>query len=217
MSTRGATLAILFLLSGCTRSGGLYGDVAVQLPSGNAIRGARISVRLIPSTERFEHDWAATVAAFQNEVAPAAEALKAAEHRAEAARLAWDHSLAAGNKAGRQRRAHRLPASAQPLWQNYRATESQAFQAKKDVEEIVRKHEARAEALLDKYAIDRVQTDETGHYVLVKVPAGTVYVYCRFREKDAPFTWFIPTQVKGGIQRLDLTRDNLGSGWPFAA
>jgi hypothetical protein len=96
-----------------------------------------------------------------------------------------------------------------------RATERLVFQARKGVWEIVRRHEERAQALVEKHAAQRVQTDETGHYVLVKVPAGKAYVYTRLREKKDDFVWFVPVEIQAGTQHADLTQDNQRR-WPFA-
>jgi len=212
---RGVFLASLFLLSGCSRTGGLLGDVAVRMPSGDVLRGARINVRLIPSTEAFERDWAQAIAVFRQDVAPAVEEQKAADHKAEEVRLAWDHALTAGSKTGAKSRRFRSPAPAQRLWKDVRATEAVAFQARKRVWEIVRKHEEEAEVLLDKYATQRVQTDQTGHYAMVKISAGKANVYARFREGNSTFTWLVPIQVKAAVQTLDLTQENQGGTWPF--
>jgi hypothetical protein len=208
-------LSIFLLFSACSRSGGLLGDVTARLPSGEVVRGSRIHVRLIPSTEAFERDWAQAITLFRQEVAPAVEEQKAAEHKAEEARLTWDHALTAGSKAGARSRRFRSSAPAQRLWRDVRATESLAFQARKRVREIVRKHEEEADTLLDKYATQRVQTDQNGHYALVKIPAGKANIYARFQEKNTTFTWFVPIQVNAGVQSVDLTQENQGGAWPF--
>ncbi len=211
----GIFLFTLFLLSACSRTGGLLGEVTARSPSGDVVRGSRIHVRLIPSTEAFERDWAQAIASFRQEVTPALGEQKSAEHKAEEARLAWDHALTAGSKTGAKSRRFRSSAPAQRLWTDVRATEALAFHARKRVREIVRKHEDEAETLLDKYATQRVQTDQNGHYALVKIPAGKANIYARFQEKDATFTWFVPIQVKPGVQSLDLTQENQGGAWPF--
>jgi hypothetical protein len=216
----GVFLAAVLVLSGCSRSGTLSGDVAVRTSSGDVTRGARISVFLVVPSDAFEREWADAVAAFQKEVAPAAAAQKAAVHQAEEARLAWDRALAARGKTGARRGQWTLTlrdtstAGSQQLWRNVRGTEALAFQAKKRVWEIVRRHEEQAHALVEKHTTDRVQTDETGHYVIVKVPVGKVYVYSRLPDKAADFVWFLPIQVEAGTQRADLTHDNQRS-WSF--
>ena len=216
----GLVLATLLVLSGCSRSGALSGDVVVRNVFGEVSRGARISVYLVLPSEAFEREWAEAVAAFRHEVAPAAEAQQAAERQSEEARLAWDRSLAARGKAG-ARRGHwtitlreSAAAGSQERWRNVRATEGLVFQARKRVWDIVRKHEEQAQALVEKHAAQRVQTDETGHYVLVKVPAGKAYVYTHLREKKEVFVWFVPVEIQTGTQRVDLTQDNQRR-WPF--
>jgi len=208
-------LTSLLVLSGCSRPGGLLGDVSVRLPSGDVVHGSRINVRLISSTDAFERDWVQAITVFRQDVAPAVEEQKTAAQKAEEARLAWDHALTAGSKAGASSRRFRSSAPAQRLWRDVRATEAVAFQARKQVWEIVRKHEEQAEALLDTHTMQRVQTDQTGHYALVKIPTGNVYVYARFRDRNTTFTWFVPIQVKSGVQSLNLTQDNQSAGWPF--
>jgi hypothetical protein len=216
----GLVLAALLTLSGCSRSGALSGDVVVRNASGDVSRGARISVYLVLPSEAFEREWAEAVVAFRQEVAPAVEAQKAAERQSEEARLAWDRALAARGKAGARRGRWTLTlresatAGSQERWRNVRATEGLVFQARKHVWDIVHKHEEKAQALVEKHAAQRVQTDETGHYVLVKVPVGKVYVYARLREKKEDFVWFVPFEIQTGTQHADLTQDNQRR-WPF--
>ena len=220
MSAGGLILAILLTLSACSRTGAVSGDVVFRNASGDVSRGARISVYLVLPSEAFEREWADAVAAFRQEVTPAVEAQKAAERQSEEARLAWDRALAARGKTGAQRGRWTLAlresaaAGSQERWRNVRATESLVFQARKRTWDIVRKHEAQAQALVEKHAAQRVQTDETGHYVLVKVPTGKAYVYARLREKKEDCVWFLPFEIETGTQRADLTQDNQRR-WPF--
>jgi hypothetical protein len=213
-------LVLVLAVAGCSRSGALSGDVAVRPVAGEVVRGARISVQIVPSTEAFEREWADAIAAFRHEVAPAADAQKAAVQKAEQARLAWTRALTARGKDRARGGQWTLSlrdtnaAGSQELWRSVRATEGVAFQARKRVEEIVRTHDAQAVTLLDKHATQRVQTDETGRYVLVKIPSGKAYLAARLRADKAQFVWFIPVQVQGGAQQLDLTEQNRG-GWPF--
>ncbi len=210
----GVALAAVVVLAGCSRSGTLMGDVAVRTPSGETVRGDRIGVLLVPASEAFEREWADVVAAFRKDVAPAAEAQKAAEYRADEARRAWDRALTARGKDGARRGRYTLSLrgtdgnGSQPLWRNVRATEAAAFQARKRVWEIVRKHEADAQALIARHATQQVQTDETGHYVIVKVPIGKVYVYARLSAKKTDFVWCVPIQVQSGTQQANLTSEN---------
>jgi hypothetical protein len=213
-------LVLVLAVAGCSRSGALSGDVAVRPAAGEVVRGARISVQLVTSTEAFEREWADAIAVFRHEVAPAADAQKAAEQKAEQARLAWTRALTARGKDRARGGQWTLSlrdtnaAGSQELWRSVRATEGSVFQARKRVEEIVRKHDTQAVTLLDKHAAQRVQTDETGRYVLVKIPPGKTYLAARLRADKAQFVWFIPVQVQGGAQQLDLTEKNQG-GWPF--
>jgi len=216
----GVLLVLLFTAAGCSRSGALSGDVVVRTAAGELIRGARIGVQIVTSTEAFEREWADAIATFRHEVAPAADAQKAAAQKAEQARLAWTRALTARGKDRARGGQWTLSlrdtntAGSQELWRSVRATEGLVFQARKRVEEIVRTHDAQAVTLLDKHATQRVQTDETGRYVLVKIPSGKAYLAARLRVDKAQFVWFIPVQVQGGAQQLDLTEQNQG-GWPF--
>ncbi len=216
----GLVLAALMISLGCSRYGALSGDVFVRSPSGDVTRAARISVFLVPTSEAFEREWFEAVAAFRQEVAPAAAAQKAAERQAQEARLAWDRALAVRGKAGASRGPWVLAlretgtTGSQQLWWNVRATEGIVFQARKRVWEIVQRHEEHAHALIEKHATQRVQTDENGHYVIVKVPAEAAYVYARWQEKKANAVWFVPIQIETGTQRADLTHDNQRS-WPM--
>lgn len=214
LTAGGVVLAAALALAGCSRSGTLSGDVVVRTPAGEVTRGARMSVYLVVSSEAFEREWAETVAAFRTEVAPAVEAQKAAEYKAQEARLAWDRALADrgknGGRSGRWTIALRAASTAgsSEHWKSVRATEGLVFQARKRVWEIVSKYEEQAHALVQKHAAQRVQTDESGHYVLVKVPTVKVYVYARLREKKADFIWFVPLQIEHGTQQADLTQES---------
>jgi hypothetical protein len=216
----GLVLASLLILCGCSRTGALSGDVIVRNAVGDLSRGARISVYLVLPSEAFDREWADIVAAFRKEVAPALDAQKTAERQSDEARLAWDRALAALGKAGARRGRWTLTlretaaAGSQERWRRVRATEVLVFQARKRVWDIVRRHEEQAHALVEKHAAQRIQTDETGRYVLVKVPAGHVYVYARLREKQNDFIWFVPVEVRTGTQHADLTQDNQRR-WPF--
>ena len=216
----GVVLATVLILCGCSRSGTLSGEVAFRTPSGDVTRGARISVFLVQPSEAFEREWADVVTAFRQEVVPAAEAQKVAMRQAEEARLAWDRTLTARGRSGARRSQWTLTlrdasaASSPPLWRNVRGTEALAFQAQKRLWEIIRRHEELAHALVEKHATQRVQTDEAGHYVIVKVPVSKVYIYARLREGKADFVWFLPIKVQAGTQRADLTQDNQRD-WSF--
>ncbi len=216
----GFLLVTTLALSGCSRSGALSGDMVVRTPSGEVSRGARISVFLVPSSEAFEREWSQAASAFREEVAPAVAAQKSAEHNASEARLAWDRALAARGKAGWRRGPWTLTlrsstaAGSQERWRSVRATEGLVFQAQKRVWDIVRKHEDQAHELVQKHAAQRVQTDETGRYVLVNVPTGKAYVYARWREGQTDFSWFVPMEIQSGTQSADLTQDNQRR-WPF--
>jgi len=194
--------------------------MVVRTPSGEVSRGARISVFLVVSSEAFEREWGEAVTAFRQEVAPAVEAQKAAEHQANEARLTWDRALAARGKAGWRRGPWTLAlrdsatTGSQERWRSVRATEGLVFQAKKRVWDAVRRHEEQAHVLVQKHAAQRVQTDETGRYVVVKVPTGKAYVYAQWREGKADFLWFVPIEIQGGTQSADLTQDNQRR-WPF--
>jgi hypothetical protein len=213
-------LAVLVVLSGCSRSGALSGDMVVRTPSGEVARGARVSVFLVISSEAFEGEWGRALSAFREEVAPAAEAQKAAEYKAAEARLAWDRALAARGKSGWRRGPWTLSlrdastAGSQERWNAVRATDNLVFQARKRVWDIVRKHEEHTHVLVQKHATQRVQTDETGHFVIVNVPAGKAYVYARWQEGHADFLWFVPIEIQGGTQSADLTQDNQRR-WPL--
>src|SRR5574341_293032 len=190
-----AVCAVTFLiLAACSRSGTVYGDVFIPAHSGEVQRAARINVLAVPATEGFEREWSGVLAVFQEEVEPARQAQKVAADSAEAAKLAWDKSLAGRAKV--------------------RTAENRLFKAKSRVKEIARKHDAQATSLLDRHMAQRVLTDENGHYILAGVPAGKAYVYARFTVGDRTLVWFRPVHVRSRPQQVDLTAANSG-GWPF--
>jgi hypothetical protein len=88
------------------------------------------------------------------------------------------------------------------------------FKAKRQVWEIARKHDLLAVALLDRYAAQRVLTDENGHYVHGGVPRGKGYLYARFPVGERTLVWFRAVEVRGRPQQVDLTEASIGA-WPF--
>jgi len=181
-------------------------------------RAARINVLAVPATETFERDWAAAVAAFQVEVGPARQARKAAADSAEEARLVWDRSLAARGTArtgtSRRTRLSRMSTQDRHVWNQVLAAEDRLFKAKSRVWNIARRHDLQAMSLLDKHAVQRVLTDESGHFVLATLPAGKAYLHARFTVGERTLVWFRPVEVRGRPRQVDLTEANIG-GWPF--
>lgn len=137
----GVWLGLLLAMAGCSRSGALSGDVVVRTAAGELVRGARIGVQLVSSTETFEREWANAIALFRQEVAPAGDAQKAAEQTAEQARPAWTRALTALGKERARGGQWTLSlrdtsaAGSQEHWRSVRATEGQVFHARKRVEE----------------------------------------------------------------------------------
>lgn len=208
-------VATVLVLGACSRTGTLYGEVSAQARPGEATRANRINVRAVLPTEAFENDWAMAVAKFRVEVAPARQSRKAAADSAEEARLAWDQALAVrGSGANRRSNLPRTSARGRLLWEQMLGADRLSVKAKSRVWEITRKHDAQAEALLDRHTTDRVLTDENGHYVLAGLPTGKVYLYARVTVGAQTWIWFRPFEVRTGAQRVDLTDANRG-GWPF--
>lgn len=215
MNPRSLAVATVLVLGACSRTGTLYGDVSSKARPGETIRANRINVRAVLPTEAFESDWAKAVAAFQVEVAPARHSSKAAADSAEEARMAWDQALADRRSgANRRRNLPRTSARSRLLWDQMLGAERLSAKAKNRAWEIARKHDAQAEALLDRHTTERVLTDENGHYVLAGLPTGKVYLYARVTLGAQTWIWFRPFEVRTGAQRVDLTDANRG-GWPF--
>jgi hypothetical protein len=218
MKVKAVWAVTLLILAACSRSGTLYGDVFIPTRSGEVQRVARINVLAVPDTQGFEREWAGVVAAFQEEVEPARQAQKLVADSAEAAKLAWDKSLAGrkrGRTAGSRRtRPSQLSTQDRNLWDQMLAAEDRLFKAKSRVGEIAHKHDAQARSLLDRHMAQRVLTDENGHYILAGVPAGKGYVYARVTVGDRTLVWFRPVEVHSLPQQVDLTAANSG-GWPF--
>jgi hypothetical protein len=216
--TRILTAAALVILAACSRTGTVYGDIFIQAGPGKVDRPGRIYVLGVPATEGFEREWAAAVAAFHLDVAPARQARKAAADALEEARLEWDKSLAARRtgRAGPRRRITLTWRSArdQQYWHRMLAAEHRLFTATRRVWEISRKHDALAAALLERHTAQRVLTDENGHYVLAGLPAGKGYLYTRFTVGERRLVWFRPVDVGSRPRQVDMTDANRG-GWPF--
>jgi hypothetical protein len=200
-------LALVLLLAACSRSGSLYGDLVVPSPRGHGTAAARVDIKGVPVTDAFVRDWAAATAAFQTEVAPVRKVEAAAASALEKARWAWDQALAAPRN--RQKYA-RIRAREQVL----RAAERRLVEARRQVEEVARRHGGEAVALLDRHAALHVQTDGAGHYVLAGLPTGPAYVYVQVAAGRQRWVWFRSVQVRPGAQQVDLTEANSG-GWPF--
>ncbi len=217
MKTNACLAAFGLILAACSQSGSFSGDVIVPIPPGETNPGAHISVTVIRSTETFTHDWATALSAYQTEVEPARKAQQAAAASLEEARLEWDQALAARHTSGVSRRFRGTLASARErqLWEQLRAAERVLFKAKRRVWEVARRHDGQADSLIANHALQRVQTDVSGHYVLADLPAGKNFLYARVLVRDQTLVWFLPVLVRSGAQRLDLTEANRG-GWPFA-
>ena len=218
MRAKAWAAAIVLTLAACSRTGTIAGNIFVQTPRGEVNPVARISVSGIPSTEAFERDSAAALAAFEAEVEPARQAEQAAAASVDEARLAWDRTLAAGRTAGvganRRRRGPQTTARERQLWEQLRAAEHVLFQAKRRVWEVARQHDGQADSWLAKHIAERVETDADGHYVLAGLPAGKTILYVRVPVRDQILVWFLPVLVRAGVQRVDLNEANRG-GWPF--
>jgi hypothetical protein len=211
LAGRCVLVVALLTLAACSRSGSLYGDVSVPAPPGAGNPAARLSLRVLPATDGFERDWAATQTAFREALAPARRAQEEATAALEQTRLAWDRALAA------PRGRHRSPgatARERELWQQVRGSEQRQVQAKSRMQEISRTYDLRGVALMEQYTAQLVQTDEAGHYVVAALPAGGAYLYARVMVGGRTLIWFRRVQDQAGAQRMDLTEANRGD-WPF--
>ncbi len=196
-----------FLLSACSQSGSLLGDMIIQKAPGVELRPGRLSVQAILATEAFTQEWATALAAYRTEVEPARRAEEAATKALEQARWEWDQAVAA------PRGRHKLARTAAREG-DLRAAEHGLSQARRRVWEVARAHDLRAVTLLDKHTAQLVQTDGNGHYVIAGLPVGPAYLYARITAGGRSRIWFCPVRVRAGVQRVDLTEANSG-GWPF--
>ncbi len=209
MKAKGLVVGGFLVLAACSRSGSLYGDVFVQAPAGDVKRAARINVKVIPSTQAFDRDWAQAVAAFQEELKAVRQSESEAAFSADQARLAWTKVLAA-----RRGKYPRTLARERDMWNQVRAAEEALFRARKRLWDVALKHEVSGESLVEKHRAQVIQTDENGHYVLTGLPVGKAFLYVRFPVGSRDVVWFRPVQVRVGAGRVDLTDSNKG-GWPF--
>jgi hypothetical protein len=81
-------VALTLLLSACSQSGSLLGDMIIQMAPGVESRPGRLSVQAILVTEAFTQDWATALAAFHAEVETARRSEEAATKALEQAR--WE-------------------------------------------------------------------------------------------------------------------------------
>lgn len=213
VSVRGRALLVAasLALAACSRPGALSGDVLVQASPGAGNPAARLGVRLIPATAAFERDWAAALAGFREELAPARRAAQEAASEVEQTRLAWDRVVAAPR--GRRRDAG-MAARERELWRQVRAAERRLTQARRREWEVARKHDVLGAALVERHTAQEVQTDGTGHYVFAAPPAGPAYLYARVTQGERSLVWFHAVQVQAGAQQVDLNEAN-SRAWPF--
>ena len=212
--TRGRRIllvAVWLACAACSRSGSLYGDVVVQAPAGAGNPAARLSVRLILATAAFERDWAAALARFREELAPARRAAQEAASEADQARLAWDRVV--GAPRGRRRDAG-MAARERELWRQLQAAERRQTQARRREWEVAQRHGLLGAALLEQHTAQEVQTDGAGHYVFAALPAGPAYLYARVTQGARTLVWFHGVQVRAGAQQVDLTEAS-SRDWPF--
>jgi hypothetical protein len=204
-------VAAALLLAACSRSGTLSGDVVVQVPAGPENPVARLRIRAVAATEAFEQDWAAALRTFQEELEPARRARQEAAASLDRAKLAWDRALGASR--GRQR-DFRM-AQARNLWRQVLAGQQRVFAAQRREREVALRHNRRAVALLERYTMQEVQTDGTGHYVMAGLSTGPAYLYARLTVGQRSLVWLHRVQVRAGAQQVDLTEEN-STRWPFS-
>lgn len=207
----GLLLVILLGSAACSRSGAVSGEVAVPALPGKENPAAHLRVQAIPATAAFEREWATALADFRRELEPVRRAAQEVAEALDRARRAWDRAVAM------PRGRHRDPRASgreRTLWRQVREAEQRLHQARRREDEVVRQHDLTGMAVLDRDTAQEVLTDAAGHYVVARLPAGTVYVYTRLVVGGRPLVWFRPLQVRGGLQQADLTEANAG-GWPF--
>jgi hypothetical protein len=207
VTVRSLAVVLMLLLSACSQSGSLFGDMIIHVSPGVESRPGRLSVRAILPTEAFTQDWATALAAFHAEVAPARQVEEAAMKALEEARWEWDQAVAA------PRGRHKFARTTAREW-DLRAAEHRLVQARRRVWEVARTHDLQAVTVLDRHTAQLVQTDGTGHYVMAGLPGGPAYLYARVSIGGRSWIWFCPVRVRTGVQRVDLTDANSG-GWPF--
>lgn len=211
MNARSVLVAAILLLAACSRSGTLSGDVIVQAPAGPENPVARLKIRAVAATEAFEQDWAAALRTFQEELEPARRARQEAVTSLDRAKLAWDRALTASR--GRHRDFQ--VAQSRDLWRQVLAGQQRVFATQRREREVAHRHDQRAVALLERYMVQEVQTDASGHYVMAGLPTGPTYLYTRLTVGQRRFFWLHRVQVRGGAQKVELTEEN-STRWPFA-
>jgi hypothetical protein len=209
-----ALLTTAVLSAACSRTGNVTGEIVVTTPSGSEQRAAHATLLAVQATKSFERDWQATVAAFEEELAPARQGRDEAAQSLEGARLAWTKAVGTTPAGGRRRHGVLTSARHRELWAAVRAAERRLAAAEGRMRDIGQRHDPLGTALVERYATQRIEADAQGHYVLAALPAGPVYLYVRLTVARQTVLWFRPVTVRPGIQRLDLRTANAG-GWPF--
>jgi hypothetical protein len=204
-------IALLLAVPACSRVGDVAGEVAVPF-EGRENPAARLRVRAIPATAAFERDWAAAQADFQRERAPFRRVVQDAEEGLGRARLAWDRAVATPRA---RRRDPRGGDQERLLFRGLREAEQRLREARRREAAVMATLDRAGAALLERHAAQEVLTDAAGRYLVVGLPLGTVYVNARLVVRDRTLIWFLPVQVRAGLQQVDLTEENVG-GWPYA-
>jgi hypothetical protein len=209
-----ALATIAALTASCSRTGSVMGEVVVTTPSGGEQHAAHVTLLAIQATKTFEQDWRATVAAFEEELAPARQRRDEAAQSLESARLVWTKAVGTPPPDSRRRHGVLVSARHRELWAAIRAAERRLAAAERRMREIGQQHDPLGAAIVERHATQRIETDAMGHYVFAALPTGPVYLYARLTLAKRSWLWFKPLTVRSGIEHLDLVSANAG-GWPF--
>jgi hypothetical protein len=192
------------MIFGCSRTGGISGDVFLTMKSGDVKRAAGAEVLLIPVTPEFQDSWRALLAYLGNQYSAATAEEREATSRDEAAtsrETAAKRAYEAGsvNSGWDDAIAHRS------------ATLTQRLERAKRVLAVLEQAAPRGRAHLREAASRTIRTDVNARYEFKDIPAGKYYVCASHRIFDNQADWMIPVTVERGVAvRLDLSNANLG-------
>ena len=212
-----SALLALLLLSGCSRSASLSGEIRLRMAGGETGPPPRTAVLVVRSTPEFDRAWADHVAAFQAGAAPLRAAVEKAGQASAEARKTWDRAVASGAMARASSRPQTLPGSRgweHPLWQGVREADGRLLQAKRKLRDVCLDYGWQAEALLEAHAAERVATDQAGHFVIAGIAPGPALLYAHSRLQDRDVVWLVPLTLKGELRQMVLTEET-PNGWPF--
>ena len=179
-STGSRALAIAWLLaaslvSSCTNTGDLAGDVFVTMKSGDIKRGADVELILYRRSPEFEKEWSSASEEFKENLNRAQVDEKVAER--EYLRAQADHFDRTMKGISIYYDPEGETAALNAASRRVRNAIDVSAKARAAVPTTIRQGQAVARLLIEKNQVVRVRTDVNGHYALEKLQPGKYFLF----------------------------------------